>query len=326
MVRYLSHCTRLAQDQGDPMAIHVAFLPLAPPRYPATFLRKSPLKPLASISRPHCSATMKIDAHVHVWNPTSHPPHPSYPLPDELSRSASYEALLNRMDAAVVEKAILIQPINYRFDHTYALAAAQQHPDRFAVVALADCALPPSQAATALRGLVEQHGVVGVRINPALTPDGRGFDSPTVSALCEECAALSIPAALFARKEDLAGAVELVRAHPRTRFVLDHFAFHAPSEIGDLADSASRFENLSVKASAWFRVSTKEWPHVDAAEALRVLVKAFGSKRVLFGSDFPFVSEKYDYSRAFGVLDNAGLSDEDRDLVAGESALSFYNL
>jgi predicted TIM-barrel fold metal-dependent hydrolase len=48
-----------------------------------------------------------------------------------------------------------------------------------------------------------------------------------------------------------------------------------------------------VKASAWFRVSGSPYPHADAAAAVRKLVDTFGPERVLWGSDFPWVTEQY---------------------------------
>lgn len=47
-----------------------------------------------------------------------------------------------------------------------------------------------------------------------------------------------------------------------------------------------------VKASAFFRVSTQDWPYLDACEGVRKLVDAFGADRVVWGTDMPWVSEK----------------------------------
>ena len=47
-----------------------------------------------------------------------------------------------------------------------------------------------------------------------------------------------------------------------------------------------------MKASAFFRVSQQPYPYEDAAAALRVLVDAFGARRVMWGTDWPWVTEK----------------------------------
>jgi predicted TIM-barrel fold metal-dependent hydrolase len=47
-----------------------------------------------------------------------------------------------------------------------------------------------------------------------------------------------------------------------------------------------------VKASAFFRVASEPYPYADAAAALRALVDAFGARRVMWGSDWPWVTEK----------------------------------
>jgi hypothetical protein len=47
-----------------------------------------------------------------------------------------------------------------------------------------------------------------------------------------------------------------------------------------------------VKASAWFRVSGQPYPYADVATGLRRLVDVFGPQRVMWGSDFPWVTEQ----------------------------------
>jgi hypothetical protein len=49
---------------------------------------------------------------------------------------------------------------------------------------------------------------------------------------------------------------------------------------------------VHVKASAFFRVSQQPYPHLDACAALRRLVDVFGARRVMWGSDCPWVLEQ----------------------------------
>jgi predicted TIM-barrel fold metal-dependent hydrolase len=45
-----------------------------------------------------------------------------------------------------------------------------------------------------------------------------------------------------------------------------------------------------VKASAFFRNSTQQYPYGDACRGLKALVDAFGAQRVMWGTDFPWIT------------------------------------
>jgi predicted TIM-barrel fold metal-dependent hydrolase len=270
------------------------------------------------------------DAHAHVWTPdtASFPTHASHPLPASLASCGSHVDLLAAMDATSVHSALLVQPVNYMFDHSYLLSAARAAPGRLSVVALADVAAPPDEARAAVRRLASD-GAVGVRVNPNLAT-GKLADASVASVL-REAGALDIPAALFVSGMD--GVEELVAAHAATSVVLDHFAipFVEPgrqdAELQRLIDVGRRYANVYVKASALFRVSTRPYPHTDRQATLVSLVQALGADRVLFGSDFPFSTEGCTYAQSWRVLrEDVPLNAEDTAMVAGGTAAKLYGL
>ena len=64
---------------------------------------------------------VRVDAHLHVWSgdwPYAEGQAPDAAL-DGDARVGSAEALLRHMEAAGVGRALIVQPINYLFDHTY---------------------------------------------------------------------------------------------------------------------------------------------------------------------------------------------------------------
>lgn len=266
---------------------------------------------------------MKIDSHVHVWDPVF-PTHPDHPLPPSLPGTQA--DLLNCMDDAGIDKTVIVQPINYKFDHTYVLNAIKKHPSRFVGVALADTALAPSVACETLEQLVAQ-GFRGIRINPTFKPDG--FADETVKALVRRAGELDIPVTLFAKPEHLDDVTMLLTEYPKCRILLDHFAFCSPGELEaqkKLLDMGSSHTNLYVKTSAWFRVSNDQWPHADLYPFLKELIETFGANRLLIGSDFPFVKEQYEYSQSFALLEKAPIAAEDRDWILGKTAATLYKM
>jgi len=112
--------------------------------------------------------TMKVDAHVHIWDPVF-PTHKDHPLPSSLVGSVT--DLISRMDIAGIDKTLVVQPINYKFDHTCIKDAIAKHPTRLFGVALADTALHPVEACAELEDRVVNDDFKGIRINPTFTPD-----------------------------------------------------------------------------------------------------------------------------------------------------------
>ena len=52
----------------------------------------------------------------------------------------------------------------------------------------------------------------------------------------------------------------------------------------------ARHPKVCVKLSAMFRVSAAPWPHPDLGPRVRALLQAYGSGRLMWGSDWPWVT------------------------------------
>ena len=100
----------------------------------------------------------RVDAHVHVFDRLSEafPREVSRLAPAE--RAATVEQLLREMDAAGVDRAVLIQMDGFRIEHhRYVTQSVSQWPDRLAPVGLVDVTDrdPPTR-------LSELHGATGI--------------------------------------------------------------------------------------------------------------------------------------------------------------------
>ena len=68
-----------------------------------------------------------IDSHLHVWA-TADESKSNFPYSEDqtpqsqLQNEASPEKLLEQMDKAGVDGALIVQPINHKFDHSYVIA------------------------------------------------------------------------------------------------------------------------------------------------------------------------------------------------------------
>ena len=79
-----------------------------------------------------------------------------------------------------------------------------------------------------------------------------------------------------------------------------------------------------VQVSAFFRVSAEEFPYNDTKQPMRELIARFGPERLMWGSDFPWVTEKCGYVKAWNIVDDNFLSAEEREWIMGKTFLSLF--
>mmetsp|Transcript_8879 Transcript_8879/g.15119 ORF Transcript_8879/g.15119 Transcript_8879/m.15119 type:complete len:311 (+) Transcript_8879:122-1054(+) len=246
-----------------------------------------------------------IDSHLHVWASKSEAesnfPYDQLP-PESLQNNATPEALLEQMDKAGVDGALIVQPINHKYDHSYVANAIKKYPHKFKGMLLHDPELSPEMAVKRLEELVLS-GYVGVRFNPYLWNEGElmSADGGGGLAVYKRCAELGCPVGVMCFKglelhyDDI---LALIEKSPDTQLVLDHLGFCALNEKGDEAFkqllALSKYPNVSVKVSALFRNtgSVDSFPY-DRIKSQRFepLLEAFGPGRLMVGSDFPYVLE-----------------------------------
>lgn len=253
------------------------------------------------------SSLRVIDSHLHVWaskdETSAFPYAEGQDPPGSLASVASTGELLKQMDKSGVVGALIVQPINHKFDHSYVINAVKNHPDRLKGMLLHDPSLSSDQAVSRLEELALK-GFVGVRFNPYLWPKtGEKSWEPMSAgaglATYKRCAELKIPVGVMCFQglelhyDDIQ---ELLKASPETTLVLDHFAFTSLSEAGteafELLLKLAKYSQVYVKISALFRQGDVFPYDLVVKERLKPLLEAFGPERCMFGTDFPFVLEQ----------------------------------
>lgn len=274
---------------------------------------------LLPLSFSNSMSTKVIDSHLHVW--ASKPESAKYNYahgqdpPESLASSACTLALLEKMGECGVDGALIVQPINHKYDHSYVADAIGTYPDRFKGMMLHDPELPPQQAVSRLEELALK-GFVGVRFNPYLWPEGKLMSEKDGSgvAVYKRCGELKMPVGVMCFKGlDLhyADIQNLIEQCPDTMLVLDHFGFTTLDERGDHAFKMllelGKNDNVFVKISALFRVAGEDKYPFEEVRRKRFLplFEKFGQDRLMFGTDFPFVLEQEgSYGGAIGVVDD----------------------
>ena len=171
--------------------------------------------------------------------------------------TGSPDNLVKQMDEAGVEGALIVQPINYLYDHSFVKAAMEKYPDKFKGM----CLLDPSCNIDHLPKL-ESRRIRECALNPYLPEWNMAKMSDRVGQkLFSQCGELGLPVGFMCfqgllqtlRKE----ICSLLEASPQTQ-VIDHWGFFV--QDGKVEEDSwtqlikfAQYPQVSVKISAAFR-------------------------------------------------------------------------
>ena len=139
---------------------------------------------------------------------------------------------------------------------------------------------------------------------------------------------------LLVHAAQLPAAIALVKMFPDQSFVLDHLGKPQIKEeeirqwTKDIRQIAS-FENVSCKISGMMTEADREnWVLDDLLPYMDVAVEAFGSKRIMFGSDWPVCLTAASYAQTVNIARAyfSTFTINEQELFWGLNARTFYKL
>jgi len=274
---------------------------------------------------------MKIDSHQHFWkyDPVE------YAWIDESMSVLKEDYLPDRLAPLLrttgFDGTVAVQASTTVSETRYYLELAQAHAFIRGVVGWVN--LCASDVPAILADLSAQPKLVGIRHVLQSEPDdfmARADFRRGIGSLAQF--GLSYDILIFARQ--LPAAIDLARAFPEQRFVLDHLGKPAirlaalepwRRHIRQLAELPNVYCKLSgmVTEAHWRR-----WTPDDLAPYLEVALESFGPRRCMIGSDWPVCTLAGDYRRVTDVVSAyvSRLSLEDQSAILGGTAASFYRL
>lgn len=253
--------------------------------------------------------TAPIDSHLHVWSDGNAPfPYIIEP-PSELKINCQGKDLEKLQIEAGVGGALIVQPSNFMYDHSYVLSVMNGFGHRFKGMALMNPTLETSQGISYLKDR-KSEGFVGVRFNPLLWPDGECMSDQKGTALYATAGELGMPVGFMCFKGlplHFSDIVKLLKSSPSTKAVIDHWGFFVQDTKVDDDSweqllSLASYPQVYIKISALFRNTLKEWPYEDLDERLLELKTAFGAERLMWGTDYPYVQQQCGYQRALSAF------------------------
>jgi L-fuconolactonase len=203
--------------------------------------------------------------------------------------------LLNWMDAEHVSAVAAIQKRGtYGTDNSYLLEAADAHPGRLRPVVILDMEDPATPQR--LRRMVREHALAGLRLTGAPSADNTypWLNSPQALRSWEVANAAGLVVDIMITNQDnsaygIPAIIQLAKAYPHVRVVLDHMLFPSARGAPDYGLTAA-YRRLSRQRNIYLKFTTINLDVLRAADVpaedfLRHALDLYGAARVMWGSD-----------------------------------------
>lgn len=134
--------------------------------------------------------------------------------------------------------------------------------------------------------------------------------------------------------DQLPYSLQLVKEFPEQRFVIDHLAkpfikFKKKDEWQRDIKQIARYKNVSCKISGFVtEADWDSWKKHEFHPYFDVVTNAFGTDRVMFGSDWPVCLLAGSYDQVVEIVNDyfSSFTKDEQEKVFGKNAIQFYNL
>ena len=278
-----------------------------------------------------------IDSHAHIIASDSirYPPAPlSGALrAGDLDNPMTADRLVNEMDANGVDVAVAVQRGHvYGFDNRYVCDSAASYPGRLVAVCSIDGRDPA--CASQVRHWVRERGAAGIRMmEPFKGAEPSWFAGQTALTAWGAATELGIPICVhffpWNRVAGLTALLGVLEQFTQATVVIDHFSNIAcesgPPRHGldDLLLAVGDFPNVYLKFTT-IPLGQLAAANIDAAPLLDHVVRAFGERRVMWGSDIAQSKGTYAEMVQLGLAATRLLTEDERRWVLHDTAAAVY--
>jgi len=276
---------------------------------------------------------LKIDAHQHFWQLGQF----DYrwldaPQLAPIRRSFLPEDLQPLLQAAGLDRCIMVQTQHNLAENDWALGLAARHDFIAGVVGWVDLASPGCE--DQLLRYKEQPKFVGIRHVTQDEPDDNYIIGPDVLRGLKTLEKHRVPFDLLFYTRHLHHARTLAEQLPGLPLVIDHLAKPRIAE-GRMDDwlpaleAAARYPNVSCKLSGLVtEADWRNWKPADLRPYVDRALELFGPRRCMFGSDWPVCLLAGSYERIVSALESTleALTSDERAKIHGGTAAHFYGI
>ena len=274
---------------------------------------------------------MRIDAHQHYWR---YNPGRDTWIDDTMARLRHDflpESAAPLLDALGFDGAIAVQADQSEAETAFLLDLASRHTRIRGVVGWVDLRSPELP-----ERLAQWHGakaLKGFRHIAQAEPDDSLAQRDVADGVAQ-LGAHGYSFDLLITPAQLDSAATLVAQCPGVRFILDHCAKPVirDRDIAAWRDGLQRlaaYPHVACKVSGLVTEARwHDWLLADLVPYLNATLDAFGTERVLFGSDWPVCLLAAEWDRVYGVVDewSTRLTASERAALFGGNAVTMYRL
>lgn len=269
--------------------------------------------------------TPVVDTHLHCFAGKDDPRFPYHErAPYRPDEPATPEHLLECMDGAGVDFAVVVSPEPYQDDHRYLEYCLHVGGKRLKGTCLVFADRPGS--VEKLPGLARRLPLVAARVH-AYAPDRLPpFGKPELRNLWKTATDAGLAMQLHFEPRYAPGFEPLIRAFPDTRVVIDHLGrpFQGTPKEHAVVVRWARFDNTVMKLSSI--PAQTSYPHRDIAPVIKQLTSAYGAERMIYGGGFSASATPKSYraarERARSYISHLSAADQAK-ILGGTAAKLF---
>jgi L-fuconolactonase len=129
-------------------------------------------------------------------------------------------------------------------------------------------------------------------------------------------------------------AIQFVKQHPEQKFVLDHIG-KPDIKSGEFFEWQTNIKKLALHQNVYCKISGivtegewNNWKISDFNVYLDSVLKAFGTERLMYGSDFPVCTLAATYVEQLNIVKEyfSSFTSLEKKEIMGENAIKFYGL
>jgi len=279
---------------------------------------------------------MRIDSHHHVWDLSVR--EQGWMVGEALNpikRNFSINDLRQAITGCGIDKTVVVQTVT-NYDETPELLELADTDDLVAgVVGFlkidAEDAIAHLDSYQSLRGFKY---LVGIRDIAHDYEDVKYLSKPQVIKNVQELGKRGLVYDLLTKTPHMRAAIDLVKACPNTKFVLDHISkpYIAKADMQPWADQITElasFENVVVKVSGLFtEADWKNWKKEDFWPYLDHITQSFTPNRMMFGSDWPVCLLAATYKQSIDLVEEftSKFSESEKNAFWAATANTAYGL